>query len=148
MRSFPDIGVQSRWREPLARRIADPGIGMLATVIVEASPPSAAYAVFWKVLSTVFPILTALYAPFSLGLTRERWLALALQRALAVMTRRRPGFDLRLKIEGEAELDRALARDEPLILCTAHFALTPGAPRALADRGCDVVVIANASPPI
>jgi hypothetical protein len=146
MYAFPDTGVNSRWRKPLARRLADLGIGLMATVIAEVAPPSAAYAVLWKMLSIVFPILTALYAPFSLPHTRERWLPLALQRALAVMTRRRPGFDLRLRIEGEAELERALAREEPLILCTAHFALTLAAPRALAERGRDVVVIANASP--
>lgn len=124
--------------------VADWAIGVIAIAVVHRSSPRHAYAIFWSILDAVYPLFAALYKPCPQQQS-DRWRTLILQRALCVMTRHRPGFDLKLCVLGGDELDRAIGAGAPLILFTAHFGLTLAAPRALADRGHQVALIADRS---
>jgi hypothetical protein len=120
-------------------------IGAIAVTVVHFSSPKRAYVVVWGILNAAYPLFSTLYKLFRPQWRSEDWRTLILQRALSAMTRRRPGFDLKLHVLGGDEVDRAVRESAPLILFTAHFGLTLAAPRALADRGHRVALIANPS---
>lgn len=121
-------------------------VAATAASVAYLVPADRAYAVLWRILSFAFPLLDSVHATLHSPSSKEAWRVLMLRRALAVMTRRRPGFDLPLRVIGEEELQRSLESGAPLILCTAHFGLTLAAPRILADHGRRVVLVAKPSP--
>jgi len=127
------------------RTLADWGIGVFAVAVAYVSSPKYAYVVFWRILNAAYPLLAALYKLWRPQWRIDDWRTLILQRGLSVMTRHRPGFDLKLCVLGSDEVDRAVHANAPLILFTAHFGLTLAAPRALADQGHRVALIANRS---
>jgi lauroyl/myristoyl acyltransferase len=125
-----------------ATRLADGVIGGVAGTAAYLAPPERAYAIVWAVLSPCFPLMEWIYRAVAKR-PGEHCRTMTMQRALAVMTRCRPGFDLPLCIEGRGDLIRILNDGGPIILCTAHFGLTLAAPRILADCGRQVALIAG-----
>jgi lauroyl/myristoyl acyltransferase len=124
---------------------ADWGIGAVASMVVRFAPPGSEYVVLWRILTIAYPLFAVPYKVCRPRSRSDMWRTLILQRALSVMTRYRPGFDLKLNVLGGDNVDRALRAAEPLVVCTAHFGLTLAAPRALADREHKVALIASQS---
>jgi hypothetical protein len=125
-----------------AKKLADWIIGGVAAMVAYLAPPDRAYAVLWRLISPFFPVLETIFRVVAKRPGQD-CRTLTIQRALAVMTRCRPGFDLALRVEGREELARVLKESTPVILCTAHFGLTLAAPRVLADYGRRVALIAS-----
>jgi hypothetical protein len=128
-----------------ARKFANWIIGALATVIAFVVPPKRAYFVLWRLIDISFPAFEVAYNAARQRPRSGAWRTFVLRRALSVMTRCRPGFDLALRVDGGEELRQALQGGAPIILCTAHFGLTFAAPRVLADFGYRVALIADQS---
>jgi hypothetical protein len=124
-----------------ANRVANLIIGAVAATVAYLAPPDRAYTILWRLASPLFPVMEAVYRAVGKR-SGQDCRTLTIRRALAVMTRCRPGFDLPLQVEGGEELARVLKEDAPVILCTAHFGLTLAAPRILADYGRRAVLIA------
>jgi hypothetical protein len=118
-------------------------IGAIAAPIAQFVPPSHAYAVVHRILMAMYPLFAIPYRRFCPPNRRRDWRSLILQRALSVMTRRRAGFDLKLRVIGGEDLDSVYRETGRVILCTAHFGLTLATPRVLADRGLPVALIAD-----
>jgi hypothetical protein len=120
-------------------------VGAIAVAVVRLSPPHLAYALYWQVYRFFFAPLAPVYRRFNLGSEHAQWRILMLQRALTAMTRKRPGFDLQVKVLGKEVIEEELATGKPIVIFTAHFGLTLAAPRVLADLGRPPAFIARLS---
>jgi hypothetical protein len=118
-----------------AMRVANGVVGVVAAAVVHAVSPNRAHEVFWRISQAAFPLFAGVYRVFRPQSRSELWRIHVLQRALSVMTRRRPGFTLKVRVSGTDEIEGALHAGDPLIICTAHFGLTLAAARVLADLG-------------
>ncbi len=119
----------------LAMLIANSVVWIIAAAVIRLAPAARAHAVFWQISEFIFPPFVRAYRLFRPQSRSEMWRIHVLQRALSVMTRHSPGFDLKLRVLGKDLAEQALNAKEPLIICTAHFGLTLAAARVLADLG-------------
>ncbi|ODU86968.1 MAG: hypothetical protein ABT00_08415 [Bordetella sp. SCN 68-11] len=126
-----------------ARWSAHAMVGAVAFVIVWLTPPRLAYAVTWRILMIAYPVFALPYGLVCPPNRRRDWRALVLQRALSVMTRQRPGFDLRLRVEGGEALLAARRETGRVVLATAHFGMTLASARVMADLGVPMAMIAD-----